>query len=115
MTAAVRLLLSLFVCLAFLGQAGSALSASGECAEGSAMATGTVAATADCLPADASQHALMGKPCKAATVCSPTMPVLQADSSLPDSQYQRFRYPHLPSHFILQDFPRTLLRPPSLG
>lgn len=113
MTAAMRFLLSLLVFLAFAGQAEAVLSAAGESAGISVKVTGTMAVTDGCLPSDARQHTLMGKPCKAAAVCSPTMPVWQADSGLPDSQYQRFSYPRVATHFVLQDFPRTLLRPPS--
>ncbi len=69
---------------------------------------------ANCQQSNTNQHEPISKLCKAAAACSLTVPVFSAASDLPDSPYQPFSYPHIAAHFILQDFPQTLLRPPRL-
>jgi hypothetical protein len=115
MRTALRFLLSLLVCVALVAQADAALPAPEGCPINSAMMTGSMNMTGNNSLSKAA-HTPMGKLCKAAAACSPTVPVLQAASSrLPDSPYQRFQYPLIAAHFILQNFPQVLLRPPRLA
>ncbi|MBS2132252.1 hypothetical protein KEX41_29140 (plasmid) [Burkholderia thailandensis] len=114
MRAVLRFLLSLLVCAALVAQADAALPVPGGCSTNSAMVMGAMNMTGNC-PSSKAAHASMGKLCKATAACSPTVPVFQAASRLPDSPYQRFQYPPSAAHFVLQDFPQALLRPPRLA
>lgn len=114
MRTVLRFLLSLLVCVALVAQADASLPAPEGCPINSAMMTGAMHMTGNSQLSKAA-HTPMGKLCKAAAACSPTVPVLQAASRLPDSPYQRFQYPLIAAHFILQDFPQVLLRPPRLA
>lgn len=121
MTVAIRFLLSLLICLALPAQAEAAFSVSGKCPDAPVSTTKTTAvtkataATASCMPSGAGHSQSMNGQCKASLACSPPVLAFHMNSSPSNTHYQRFRYPRLAVHFILQDFPRTLLRPPSLA
>ena len=113
MRATLRLLLSLLVCVAFLAQTGTSWSAPQACPAHATM--DAMAMMTNCQRSDATRHAPTGQLCKATAACNLTVPVFSTAAGVQDSPYQRFKYPRIAAHFVLQDFPQTLLRPPRLA
>lgn len=114
MNVAIRLLLSLLICLALPAQANAALLAGGGCPGAHASMMGTMQATAACSPSRATHMRSMGTQCRMGSACSLTLPSLHL-AGIPRIAYQQVHYPQVAVHFILQNFPRALLRPPSVG
>lgn len=117
MTVAIRFLLSLLLCLALPVHAQDMLLAKTECPGSAASLTTKAMATPHACPtsSDNGHHKSTGGACEAAATCGSTLAAFHPDFTFADSQYRRLNYPHVASHFLLQDFPWTLLRPPSLG
>lgn len=114
MKVAIRLLLSLLICLALPVQANAALLAGGACSGAHMSVKGTMQATTACSSSHATHMRPTGTLCRVGSACSPTLPSLHL-AGIPSIPYQQVRYPQVAVHFILQSFPRALLRPPSLG
>jgi hypothetical protein len=119
MNATFRLFLSLLICLVLPMHVGAVPLADGACysAKVSVVKTMPMASstTADCQSAGDKQAPPMGTLCKAGAVCGFTVSAPLPTSGFFIGQDQGTNYTPASTHFILQNFPRMLLRPPILG
>ncbi len=115
MRVAARLFLSLLICLVLPMHAGAASPTKNPCLGMQMSTTDSTASTPDCSPMGDSHAQPMGAMCKAGAACSLTVPAFNGQVGLAIAPIPGSNYPPTSVHFILQDFSRTLLRPPSLG
>jgi len=119
MNAAFRLFLSLLICLVLPMHVGAVPLVDGACpnAQVAVMKAMPVPSspTADCLSAGDNHTPPMGALCKVGTACSFTVSAPLPTSHFFIAQDQGSGFTAAPPHFVLQDFPQTLLRPPILG
>lgn len=122
MNTIVRFFLTLLISLAFTMQAGAATSLKAECNVPQSTVVSTMmvkqsSVSADCqMATGAGKHsqAAMGDMCKAGSFCPLSLTALPVSEALLPQQELDVIYPAASIQFVLQDFPRTLLRPPSL-
>jgi putative hemolysin len=119
MNFAVRLFLSLWICLVLPLQVEAVSLPKEMCANQpvSAMqaSPATSLAAVSMCHQDGGQVQPMGGVCKIGAACGLNVPAPATVFRLLALPDQRASYPPIFVHFILQDFPQTLLRPPSLG
>lgn len=114
-----RFFLTLLISLAFTLQAGAAVSSEATCNGPQSTAVSVVMAnqssvSADCQMAAGKHSQTMGGMCKVGSFCPLSLTALPANEALVPIQELNVIYPVESIQFVLQDFPRTLLRPPSL-
>ncbi|WP_024303467.1 hypothetical protein [Pseudogulbenkiania sp. MAI-1] len=112
-----RFFLTLLFSLAFTLQAGAAVSSEATC-NGPQSAVSVVVAnagvSADCQMAAGEHSQSTGEMCKAGSFCPLSLTALPANQAVVPMQELNVVYPAESIQFALQDFSRTLLRPPSL-
>ncbi|MBI3143999.1 MAG: hypothetical protein HYZ18_01765 [Pseudogulbenkiania sp.] len=119
MKTVVRLFLTLLISLAFTVQAGAAVSSEATCNGPQSAVMSDVMAkessvSADCQMATGEHSQAMKGMCKAGSFCPLSLTALPVSKALVPMQERVVVYPAESIQFVLQDFPRTLLRPPSL-
>jgi len=119
MNAAFRLFLSLLICLVLPMHVGAVPLVDGACPNAQVAVMKAMPATsspsADCQSISDKHTPPMGALCKAGTACNFTVSVPLPASHFLIAQDPGSDFTAVPHYFVLQDFPRTLLRPPILG
>lgn len=119
MKTVVRFFLTLLISLAFTLQAGAAVSSEATCngpqyAAASVVMANQSSVCADCQMAAGQHSQTMGGVCKVGSFCPLSLAALPVNQALVPMQELNVVYPSESIQFVLQDFPRSLLRPPSL-